>query len=138
MPAYCKSAAADSLTFQTNIPRFAMASRQELIEILEENIHDTDLMFTIIQEYVLNMNDEKLAELEDFLVNNFCDWFSHFSNKHSHPRKMSRTVYVEIAVQIDDNACPIETIEDCDYTLDGDGILSHEIIGVYDNDRSYF
>jgi len=51
---------------------------------------------------------------------------------------MARTIYVEIAVQIDDNACPLETIEDCDYTLDGEGILSHEIIGVHDDDRSYF
>jgi len=50
-----------------------MASRQELIEILENNLNDTDLMATVVQEYVLNLNDDKLAELEDFLVNNFCD-----------------------------------------------------------------
>jgi hypothetical protein len=49
-----------------------MVSRQELIEILESNVNDTDLMVTVIQEYVLNLNDDKLAELEDFLVDNFC------------------------------------------------------------------
>jgi hypothetical protein len=52
---------------------------------------------------------------------------------------MARTIYVEIAVRIDDDACPYETIENCDYTLDGDGILSHEIVGVVDdNDHTIF
>jgi hypothetical protein len=50
-----------------------MSSHQELIEILESNVDDTDLMITVIQGYVLNLNDDKLAELEDFLVNIFCD-----------------------------------------------------------------
>lgn len=50
-----------------------MSSRQELIEILEDNINDANLMVTVIQEYVLSLNDDKLAQLEDFLVNNFCD-----------------------------------------------------------------
>ncbi len=51
-----------------------MTSRQELIEILEEKcLQDVDLINTIIQEYVLNMNEDQLTELEDFLVNNFGD-----------------------------------------------------------------
>lgn len=73
MPVCCKSAAADSLKHSANIPHFAMSSHQELIEILESNVDDTDLMITVIQGYVLNLNDDKLAELEDFLVNIFCD-----------------------------------------------------------------
>ena len=51
-----------------------MTSRQEMIEILEEKcIQDVDLVNTIINEYVLNLNDDQLTELEDFLVNNFGD-----------------------------------------------------------------
>ena len=51
-----------------------MSSRQELIEILEkECIENVDLMNTVIQEYVLNMNENQLAQLEDFVVNNFGD-----------------------------------------------------------------
>jgi hypothetical protein len=51
-----------------------MTSRQEMIEILEEKcIQDVDLVNTIINEYVLNLNEDKLAELEDFIVNNFGD-----------------------------------------------------------------
>jgi hypothetical protein len=51
-----------------------MTSRQELIEILEEKcLQDVDLINTIIQEYVLNMNEDQLTELEDFIVNNFGD-----------------------------------------------------------------
>jgi hypothetical protein len=45
-----------------------------MIEILEEKcIQDVDLVNTIINEYVLNLNDDQLTELEDFLVNNFGD-----------------------------------------------------------------
>jgi hypothetical protein len=45
-----------------------------MIEILEEKcIQDVDLVNTIINEYVLNLNEDKLAELEDFLANNFGD-----------------------------------------------------------------
>jgi hypothetical protein len=51
-----------------------MTSRQEMIEILEEKcLQDVDLVNTIIQEYVLNMNEDQLTELEDFLSNNFGD-----------------------------------------------------------------
>ncbi len=51
-----------------------MTSRQELIEILEEKcLQDVDLINTIIQEYVLNMNEDQLTVLEDFLVNYFGD-----------------------------------------------------------------
>ena len=54
-------------------------------------------------------------------------------------KTMSKTIYVELAVKIDDDANCFEVIENCDYTLDGDGILSHEIIGVTDeNDRLFF
>jgi len=51
-----------------------MTSRQEMIEILEEKcLQDVDLVNTIINEYVLNLNEDQLTELEDFLVNNFGD-----------------------------------------------------------------
>jgi hypothetical protein len=51
-----------------------MTSRQEMIEILEEKcLQDVDLVNTIIQEYVLNLNEDQLTELEDFLINNFGD-----------------------------------------------------------------
>lgn len=43
---------------------------------------------------------------------------------------MAKTIFVEIAVKIDDDADAYQTIENCDYTLDGEGILSHEIVGV--------
>ena len=32
---------------------------------------DADLLATIISEYVWNLSNDKLTELEDFLVNNF-------------------------------------------------------------------
>ena len=52
---------------------------------------------------------------------------------------MSRTIFVEIAVKIASDVDPFETIENCDYTLDGEGILSHEIVGVVDdNERTIF
>lgn len=52
---------------------------------------------------------------------------------------MTKTIFVEIAVKIDDDANPFETIENCDYSLDGEGILSHEIVGVVDDqDRTVF
>jgi hypothetical protein len=51
-----------------------MTSRQELIELLEEKCReDIDLIDIVIQEYVLNMNEDQLTELEDFLSNNFGD-----------------------------------------------------------------
>ena len=34
---------------------------------------DADLLATIISEYVWNLSNDKLNELEDFLVNNFGD-----------------------------------------------------------------
>ncbi len=34
---------------------------------------DPDLLATIVSEYVWNLSDDKLNELEDFLVNNFGD-----------------------------------------------------------------
>ena len=34
---------------------------------------DPDLLATIVSEYVWNLSNEKLNELEDFLVNNFGD-----------------------------------------------------------------
>ena len=34
---------------------------------------DADLLATIISEYVWNLSDSKLDELQDFLVNNFGD-----------------------------------------------------------------
>jgi hypothetical protein len=45
-----------------------------------------------------------------------------------------KTIYVEVAVQIANDAEPFETISECDYSFSGDGILSHEIISVVDSD----
>ena len=46
----------------------------ELEEFLYESCRqDPDLLATIISEYVWNLDNTKLAELEDFLANNFGD-----------------------------------------------------------------
>ena len=41
--------------------------------LCEKCREDSDLLATIISEYVWNLNNEKLTELEDFLSNNFGD-----------------------------------------------------------------
>ena len=52
---------------------------------------------------------------------------------------MSKTIYVEVAIQIANDADPFDTIQECDYTFSGEGILSHEIVSVVDSDdRSVF
>lgn len=49
-----------------------MNDRIEMIDLLEEKIRtEPFLLQTIIQEYVLNMTEEKFTELQDFIVNNF-------------------------------------------------------------------
>ena len=46
----------------------------ELEEFLYEKCkEDSDLLATIINEYVCSLSDNKLIELEDFLSNNFGD-----------------------------------------------------------------
>ena len=46
----------------------------ELQEFLYDECRQSpDLLATIINEYVSSLNDNKLLELEDFLVNNFGD-----------------------------------------------------------------
>jgi hypothetical protein len=51
-----------------------MNDRIEMIDLLEEKIRtEPFLLQTIIQEYVLNMTEEKFTELQDFIVNNFGD-----------------------------------------------------------------
>jgi len=46
----------------------------ELAWFLKEKCRkDPDLLDTIISEYVWNLSESKLDELEDFLVNNFGD-----------------------------------------------------------------
>jgi len=50
-----------------------------------------------------------------------------------------KTIYVEVVVQIANDAEPFETISECDYSFSGDGILSHEIVSVVDSeDRSIY
>ena len=52
---------------------------------------------------------------------------------------MSKTIYVEVAIQIANDADPYDTIQECDYQFSGEGILSHEIVSVVDSDdRSVF
>jgi hypothetical protein len=51
-----------------------MINRTELEFFLNEKCkEDSDLLATIISEYVWNMSESKLTELEDFLANNFGD-----------------------------------------------------------------
>jgi hypothetical protein len=46
----------------------------ELEFLLNEKCReDSDLLATIISEYVWNLSNDKLTELEDFLSNNFGD-----------------------------------------------------------------
>ncbi len=52
---------------------------------------------------------------------------------------MAKTIYVEIAVRIDEDADPFATIENCDYSFTGEDILSHEIVGLVDDrDQTLF
>ena len=52
---------------------------------------------------------------------------------------MSKTIYVEVAIQIANDADPYDTIQECDYQFSGEGILSHKIVSVVDSDdRSVF
>ena len=51
-----------------------MTNRTELEWfLLEKCREDPDLLATVISEYVWNLSESKLAELEDFLSNNFGD-----------------------------------------------------------------
>ena len=51
-----------------------MTNRTELEWfLLEKCREDPDLLATVISEYVWNLSDSKLDELEDFLSNNFGD-----------------------------------------------------------------
>lgn len=46
-----------------------MVTRTEMIDLLRELVsNDQDLMETIIEEYVLNMNESKFDELEEFIT----------------------------------------------------------------------
>ena len=51
-----------------------MTDKVELFEFLYEKCQeDTDLLANIVDDYVDSLSDNKLIELEDFLVNNFGD-----------------------------------------------------------------
>ena len=55
-----------------HIPK--MTNRTEIEWFLKEKCReDADLFDTIISEYVWNLSNDKLTQLEDFLVNNFGD-----------------------------------------------------------------
>jgi hypothetical protein len=57
-----------------SLPNPKMMNRTELEWFLKEKCReDADLLETIISEYVWNLSDSKLDELEDFLSNNFGD-----------------------------------------------------------------
>lgn len=43
-----------------------------------------------------------------------------------------KTIYVEVAIKIEDDADAYEVIQECDYMFKGDGIICTEIIGVVD------
>ena len=51
-----------------------MTNKVELFEFLNDKCReDRDLLTNILGEYVDSLSDNKLIELEDFLVNNFGD-----------------------------------------------------------------
>ena len=51
-----------------------MRNRSELEFFLNEKCRENpDLLSTVISEYVWNLSESKLDELEDFLSNNFGD-----------------------------------------------------------------
>lgn len=55
-------------------PTSKMTNTSELEEILYDKCReDSDLLATVISEYVMTLSDSKLDELKDFLVNNFGD-----------------------------------------------------------------
>jgi len=56
-----------------------MTDKVELFEFLYDKCReDRDLLANILDEYVDSLSDNKLIELEDFLVNNFGDdWNEH-------------------------------------------------------------
>jgi hypothetical protein len=57
-----------------SLPNPKMTNRTELEHFLYEKCReDSDLLATIISEYVWNLSESKLIELEDFLTNNFGD-----------------------------------------------------------------
>jgi len=47
------------------------SEREELL--YELCLKDSDLLATIITEYIVRLNDTDLSELDDFLTNNFGD-----------------------------------------------------------------
>ena len=52
---------------------------------------------------------------------------------------MSKFIHVNVKIEIQDDADAHETIEDCDYSFTGEGIIDTEIVGVTDeNDLSVF
>ena len=46
---------------------------------------------------------------------------------------MSKTIFVGVAITIDDDADMYEVIENCDYTFAGEGIITTEIVQVTEN-----
>jgi hypothetical protein len=51
-----------------------MTNRTELFEFLYDKCFDSpELLDVILKEYVNSLSENKLTELEDFLVNNFGD-----------------------------------------------------------------
>ena len=53
---------------------FRYSTGEELEQFLYEKCQeDSDLLATIISDYVSSLSDNKLFELEDFLTNNFGD-----------------------------------------------------------------
>lgn len=50
------------------------ATGSEIEKFLHDKCReDSDLLATIVNEYVASLSDNKLIELEDFLTNNFGD-----------------------------------------------------------------
>jgi hypothetical protein len=45
---------------------------------------------------------------------------------------MTKFIYVEVRIELNDDADASEVVENCDYTFSYEGILSHEIVRVTD------
>ena len=58
----------------TDFPDFSYSTGEELEQFLYDKCkEDSDLLATVISDYLCSLSDSKLIELEDFLTNNFGD-----------------------------------------------------------------
>jgi len=57
-----------------DFPDFSYSTGEELEQFLYDKCkEDSDLLATVISDYLCSLSDSKLIELKDFLTNNFGD-----------------------------------------------------------------